>query len=132
MALDSLNVLRVVHSGPRPPPKKGISRDDKDFVPNFCIIRFLVLHNIVFFPKLLEGLGRFGRLVGIISTYPGTLRRCGNELWPKTLLGGILFTVYGIKTYTVYTRIEAVVTFSIVRLFLLVISPNRGVFLTRY
>ena len=37
------------------------------------IITFLVLkYMFLFFPSVLEGLGRSGRLIGSISTYPGT------------------------------------------------------------
>ena len=45
------------------------------------------------FPGVLEVLGSSGRLVGIVSTYPGISPMHGAELWPKLLRGDFLSTV---------------------------------------
>ena len=42
-------------------------------------------------PGIMEGLGRSGRLVGSISTYPGTYKCPGSRVMAKNLPGGNLF-----------------------------------------
>ena len=55
-------------------PFKGINKDSKDLFL-MCSVRNLVLkHRVGFwmFSEFLEGSGSSGRLVGMISTHPGT------------------------------------------------------------
>ena len=47
-----------------------------------------------FFPGVLEGLGSAGRLIGTISTYPGTYKCPWSRVIVKNPPGGILFTEY--------------------------------------
>ena len=57
----------------------------------------LVLQNrFVVFPGVLEGLGRSGRLVGTIFTYPGTYKCPGSRVMAQNP-GGEFFIVYGIS-----------------------------------
>ena len=52
-------------------PPKGIDKEYKDFFVIFSV-KIRVLEGFCVFPGVLEGLGSSGRLVGTISTYPGT------------------------------------------------------------
>ena len=67
---------------------------------------FVILNNGIYipfvwlFPGVLEGLGSSGRLVGIISTYPGTYKCPGSRVMTKNHPGGIFFTVHGISRGT--------------------------------
>ena len=73
-----------------------IYRDDKDFIL-ICSVTFRILHitSFWFFPGVLEGLGRSGRLVGTISTYAGTYKCPSSRVMAKNPPGGIFFTEYG-------------------------------------
>ena len=44
---------------------------------------------LFFFPGVLEGLGTSGRLIGTISTYPGTNKCPGSRVMAKNPPGGI-------------------------------------------
>ena len=63
-------------SGPSPrggAPQKGIGKEHQDLFPNLCSKNSgLTNLDFLFFPGVLEGLGRSGGLVGTISTYPDT------------------------------------------------------------
>ena len=49
------------------------------------------------FPGVLEGLGSSGRLIGSISTYPGTYKCAWSRVMAKNPPGRNFFTVYGTK-----------------------------------
>ena len=53
------------------PPKKYKDIED-GFLNLFCILSDSIKQVFGFFPRVLEGLGSSGALVGTISTYPGT------------------------------------------------------------
>ena len=55
-----------------------------------------IKHRCLAFSGVLEGLGRSGRLVGSISTYPGTSKCPGSRVVAKNPPRGIFFTEYGI------------------------------------
>ena len=56
-----------------PPTRKGLIGLIRSFSPIVSEhVRGLKLRFLAFFPRVLEGLARSGRLVGTISTYPGT------------------------------------------------------------
>ena len=53
-------------------PFKGINKDMKGNLCNFYINIRVLKTDFRLWPEVLEGLGSSGRLVGTISTYPGT------------------------------------------------------------
>lgn len=74
-------------------PFKRMNKDNKDlflfFLANFGI-------GLGQFPVVLEGLGSSGRLVEIISAYPGTSPTPLCRAMAKSPGGGNLFSIYGI------------------------------------
>ena len=83
-----------------PPHKKGKSEMSKKIKNE----TFKILYNNVGFknsgfwlsPKVLEGLGSSGRLVGSISTYPGTCQCPWSRVMTKNPRGGTFSSGYGI------------------------------------
>ena len=70
MACWSLEGNQSIHPGGS--PKKGINKEYKGFFRIFSV-KFQVLKlGFWLFLGVLEGLGSSGKLVGTISTYPGT------------------------------------------------------------
>merc|ERR1712139_317082 len=53
-------------------PFKGMNKEIKGFLSNFYIKFRVQKQKFWLSPEVLEGLGSSGRLVGSISTYPGT------------------------------------------------------------
>ena len=52
-----------------------INKENNDFALNLLDDFRALKHRSLAFPDVLEGLGSSGRLVGIVSTYPGTSPR---------------------------------------------------------
>ena len=78
-------------------PKKGINKEIKFF--SYVFLKTIGFKNSDFWlsPGVLEGLGRSGRLVGTISTYPGTYKCPGSRVMAKNPGGGFFFTEHGIS-----------------------------------
>ena len=80
----------------------SFSRTHLEQILNFCysFLIFVGFKNSGFqlFPGVLEGLGSSGKLVGTISTYPGTYQCPGSRVMAKNL-GGIFLTVHYIYIY---------------------------------
>ena len=72
-------------------PKKGINKEIKYF--SYFFLKKIGFKNSGFwlFPGVLEGLGSSGRLVGTISTYPGTCKCPWSRVIAKNPPGGNFF-----------------------------------------
>jgi len=80
-------------------PSKGSDRVNKDLFLVLSEHVRVLTHFILLFPEVLEGLRSSGRLVGMISIYPGTFPTPCAELWPKTSWG--MLPVCGIGNHGV-------------------------------
>ena len=82
---------RQYNKSPLIGPKKEINRDN-EYLPLFVLLHFeLYTTGFSLFPKVPEGLRRSGKLVGTISTYPGTCKCLRSRVMAKNPPGGEFF-----------------------------------------
>ena len=76
-------------------PIKLINKENKYLILTVSLTVRLLKHKFLASPSVLEGLGSSGRLIGTISTSPGTYKCPGSRVMAKNPPGGIFFTEYG-------------------------------------
>ena len=82
--------------GQKNPPYRGkkVTAKDKHVFPVTLVLDKLgfSITGIWLFPGVLKGLGRSRKLVGTISTYPGTYKCQWSQSIAKNAPGGVFFT----------------------------------------